>query len=479
MQYSFFDLDTILETKPITNERDRLFFKYSQKLRINRDLNRSIVSFQYNKNIPFYRWFKFKEGFSTNLVKYFILHYQNSTSSRILNVLDPFSGIGTTVTTALENGHYATGIEILPVGIEVTQARIIAHSIDIKQFDKYFNKLILFLDEKEDIQPQFRFPHLKITQNAFPSETEKAISLYLDFINIIEEERVKSLFRFACFAILEEVSYTSKDGQYLRWDNRSGRKLKSKYYKKNIYEFNEAILRKLEVIRSDLQKRNGGDFGERAKIIQSSSLECLPDFKECIFDLVITSPPYCNRYDYTRTYALELAFLGLDELEIKKLRQQLLSSTVENRTKRDYLNQLYQRLNRVEFYEKVVNTFEQQMALQEVLSLLYRARDQKILNNTNIPVMVENYFFEMNFIIHELARILKPGGKIYMVNDNVQYAGEEIPVDLILSDFAESAGLIVEHIWVLPRGKGNSSQQMGEFGRKEIRKCVYVWGKPE
>ncbi len=47
-----------------------------------------------------------------------------------------------------------------------------------------------------------------------------------------------------------------------------------------------------------------------------------------------------------------------------------------------------------------------------------------------------------------------------MVNDNVQYCGEEVPVDLILSDFAASAGLMVENIWVLPQGKGNSSQQM-------------------
>ncbi len=72
----------------------------------------------------------------------------------------------------------------------------------------------------------------------------------------------------------------------------------------------------------------------------------------------------------------------------------------------------------------------------------------------------------------------KPGGRVVMVNDNVQYHGEEIPVDLILSDFATGAGLIVDHIWVLSRGKGNSSQQMGAHGRNEIRKCVYVWSKP-
>jgi hypothetical protein len=88
------------------------------------------------------------------------------------------------------------------------------------------------------------------------------------------------------------------------------------------------------------------------------------------------------------------------------------------------------------------------------------------------PNLVENYFFEMNIVIHEFARILKEGGHVVMVNDNVQYCGEEIPVDLILSDFASAAGLKVDNIWVLPIGKGNSSQQMGKHGRNEIRKCV-------
>ena len=62
-----------------------------------------------------------------------------------------------------------------------------------------------------------------------------------------------------------------------------------------------------------------------------------------------------------------------------------------------------------------------------------------------------------------------------MVNDNVQYGGEEVPVDLILSDMAADAGFETECIWVLPRGKGNSSQQMGAHGRNELRKCVYLW----
>lgn len=64
------------------------------------------------------------------------------------------------------------------------------------------------------------------------------------------------------------------------------------------------------------------------------------------------------------------------------------------------------------------------------------------------------------------------------MNDNVRYSGISIPVDLILSDFAESSGLTVNKIFYLKRGKGNSSQQMGSYGRDELRKCIYFWEKP-
>ena len=89
--------------------------------------------------------------------------------------------------------------------------------------------------------------------------------------------------------------------------------------------------------------------------------------------------------------------------------------------------------------------------------------------------MVRNYFKELAIVIFDCARVLKPGSPFIMVNDNVRYQGVPVPVDLILSDIPEQAGFQIQKIWVLPRGKGNSSQQMGAHGREELRKCVYVW----
>jgi hypothetical protein len=212
-------------------------------------------------------------------------------------------------------------------------------------------------------------------------------------------------------------------------------------------------------------------------IMEGSCLDELSNLPSDYFDLIITSPPYCNRYDYTRTYALELAFMGCGEDKVRDLRQTLLSATVENRSKQQNLERAYMCKNRHADFVRLASRFENQEALQEVLGHLLRAREAGQLNNDAIPGMVSNYFFEMNLVIDDLARCLKPGGTIAMVNDNVRYHGEEVPVDLILSDFAEASGLTVQQIWLLPSGKGNSSQQMGAHGREELRKCVYVWSK--
>ena len=459
------------------DHREALLRRYVDKLKTNADLSRALVSFQANKQIPFYRWFKYKEAFSCNLIKYVLQKFAPNNMKRP-RLLDPFAGAGTALNFAAAAGWKTTGIELLPVSGVMIRARLAADTVSLSAFSHYLQKFERFTFNSLLPKSTF-FQHLRITQHAFSTKTERCIAAYQVFLGKIKNPEVRLLFWFACLSILEEVSYTRKDGQYLRWDSRCGRKLKSKFNKGHIASFDSAIRQKLTAIWEDLQQRNGGHISKNIKLIEGSCLEELPRLTSDSIDLVLTSPPYCNRYDYTRTYALELAFLGYTEEMLKQLRQTLLSATVENRSKAIHLSHLYKSRNQNRRYNKALSAFCNQAALQEVLDRLYEAQKKGELNNPHIPNLVEHYFFEMNLVIHELARVVAPGGRIVMVNDNVQYHGEEVPVDLILSDLAVAAGMSVETIWVLPRGKGNSSQQMGAHGRNELRKCVYVWSKPE
>ena len=86
--------------------------------------------------------------------------------------------------------------------------------------------------------------------------------------------------------------------------------------------------------------------------------------------------------------------------------------------------------------------------------------------------MVRGYFYEIACVIQECHRTLEKNSYMFMVNDNVRYAGVAISVDMILSRIAEKLGFEVENILILPQRKGNSSQQMGRHGREALRKCV-------
>lgn len=449
--------------------------RFSNKLKMNLDLDRRLVSFQANKTEALHRWYKYREGFSAPLIRYILSHI-GPHSGRLL---DPFAGSGTALSCAYEIGVDSVGIELLPIGAEIVEVRKLLLEADRK---KLAHKITKFVESRcwQKKGPIKSFRHLRITQGAFPKETELELCRYVHEVERITDKALSRLLRFAALCVLEEISFTRKDGQYLRWDLRSGRRAgQNSFHKGPIPQFTRAINAKLDEICADLQG-NHLPFEEplprfsraRMELLRGSCLQILPKLPQCSFDGIITSPPYCNRYDYTRTYALELAMLGVGEDGVGGLRQSMLTCTVENREKHALDAQLSPGV-----FKKAEQAVRSQPLLREVLSYLETCRRDGSLNNNGIPRMIRNYFLELSCVILECARVLKPGSPFVMVNDNVRYQGAHIPVDLVLSEMAEKAGLVVDEIWVLPRGKGNSSQQMGTHGREELRKCVYIWSK--
>ena len=227
MNQTLWPAETLLET-PATDERldeierqsAALKRDFARQLQSDAELSRSIVSFGDSKTEPQYRWFKFREAFSPHLVQSNL-----ETLGARGCVLDPFAGSGTTLFAASQIGWDATGIEVLPVGRFLVQARQIARSL---ASDKWA-RIKFWRDHKPWNSTSLRaeLGEMRITQGAYPPTTKRAIESYLGAMNS-ESKDVAAVLKLALVCILESVSYTRKDGQYLRWDARAGRRIGAK-----------------------------------------------------------------------------------------------------------------------------------------------------------------------------------------------------------------------------------------------------------
>ncbi len=233
----------------IAKTESALTARFKKKLILNTNLDRTLVSFQANKKQNGYRWFKYKEGFSASLISYICRHL-GIESGRLL---DPFAGSGAAMFAASNIGIASTGIELLPVGREIIDCRKRALNGKKIGLMNTINRWIIGKPWKQT-KARLPFSHLRITKGAFPEETEIGLERYLAAVKDERDSDAKAILRFAAMCVLEEISYTRKDGQYLRWDQRSGRRQGARPFDKGtIYSFDVAIVQKLAQICDDIR----------------------------------------------------------------------------------------------------------------------------------------------------------------------------------------------------------------------------------
>lgn len=470
-------------------ERKKLEEKFSDYLEVTEKFNRQSVSYQLSKKDALHSWLKYKEGFSANLVN-ILLDEMGAVVGDW--VMDPFMGSGTTALVCQMRGINSIGYDVMPISAVSIKAKaaVMQYNVDeIRCMIADVSKLTVPTDYNKST------PYITITRDAYPHENEQ----FLAYIHDWNEQsgytpEAKNLLTLCVINSLERCSYTIKSGQYLGWDCRSKkvqkanivrqvkgqRLLPEKYVRAEIQDSKATIMDELTHVLADIEfiQRNETNMNQaEIDFVPRSVLYELPLVEDGKLKGVITSPPYCNRYDYTRTYALELVYLGLGEQEIKEMRQGLLSCTVESKSKIDKLKDYYSSIGQSERFDYIYTTIKQNKAFAEVMEALAMRKENGDLNNNGVIRMVEGYFTELAFIYAELYRACKPGAMVAFVNDNVRYGGEVIPVDFLSCSFAEQFGFKIKTIYTLKQQKGNSSQQMAKFGRVALRKGITVWIK--
>ena len=400
------------------------------------------VSFVGNKNIPFLRIYRYKEAFAFSLVKDLLRKFKADPSDY---VFDPFSGSGTTMFTSMTQSIPSIGIDKLPTAHFISKTLLSLFLLKENELKEIWTPLIPRIEKSK---PSDIASDVPIMKAAFDEET---LLLLRRLKSTLDNSPASycDIFLLLFFSILEECSFTSKDGQFLR--------LKQNKKTSNPIE---AMSKKVTQVEKDIR---------RAKVLfprLSINKETIPDvylgdtrelsgieFRKKP-TIIITSPPYVNRYDYTRTYCLELCFHFVKSSEeLKAVRFGLLRSHIESKIQK--------------------GEAPPHPAIEEVV----KAFTEKKLNNPKIPDMITAYFIDMQKVVREWFKVLAPGAKVAVVINNVRFEGELIPVDLILSEMAEKAGFEVKEI-IVARYKGNSSQQIERYGKVPVRESIVIWERP-
>lgn len=428
-QLSLFAQEQLLPTVAfLPSDRQRLEDKYACLLREELGLG-NLVSYVGNKDIPLLRLYRYKEAFAFRFVEEFITRFGLTEEDY---VFDPFCGMGTTLFAAARKGIPAIGVDKLPIAVFVAQTLPLFCSLRPGQIQATFEQLKARFPQAAPAAVAMDVAIMKV---AFPPDILEALRRWKAAIEELAPP-LRDVFLLLLFSILEPCSYTAKDGQFLRL--RRGKTVAEA-------ERDIRLIRELGWTRS-----------MRLPAVYLGDTRALADIPFARPPTaIITSPPYANRYDYTRTYSLELCFHFVRNFEeLKALRFGILRSHIESK---------------VEQGEEAPHP-----AVREVVDALKERR--RALNNPRIPDMLTGYFVDMAKVLQEWTHILATGARVALVVDNVRFEGELLPVDLVLSEMAEEAGFIVEEI-IVARYKGNSSQQMGKYGRVPVWESIVVWRK--
>jgi hypothetical protein len=240
---------------------------------------KDLVTFIPNKKEPVHNWYYFKEGFSKQLVDTFIDRFQLNENSI---VLDPFSGIGTTLLTCKQRGIRSVGVEVSPLFVFIS--RVKTRDYDLEKLKEAVSEAISWKFERPA-----HLPKEKHITKVFSRYTLEDTIFYKNKILEIQDEYSRDFLLVALIDSAIKASWTMKDGAVVKIEKRGKPPLK-KYFKY-----------KIKKMFKDLRNTNLRPIETRVEVGDARKLS----LEDESIDAVITSPPYLNKIEYTKIYNIE------------------------------------------------------------------------------------------------------------------------------------------------------------------------------
>ncbi|MBZ9953958.1 site-specific DNA-methyltransferase [Mesorhizobium sp. BR1-1-15] len=390
-------------------------------------------------NLPFQRWFHFKEAFSPK----FVADTLGSLPYKVESCVDPFGGSGTTALTCRMLGIASTSVEVNPFLADLIEAKL--STVAPAAFCASYERLIKNLETRE--ADQALAPGMPRTMVApgmndryvFPRDvytTARAIARQSNDL-LPDYARLVRVLLGSVLVSNSNVVINGKGRRYRRgWQTKQ----------RSCADLIESLDAAIDVAAADITRFSGLPRG-RHSVIRGDARVTLGSIRESSVDVAIFSPPYPNSFDYTDVYNLELWILGY------------LNSGAANRDLRhDTLR------SHVQMKWHSTPRFAVSEVLDKTLAALRQVRAD--LWNPNIPEMVGFYFDDLCKIFQHLKRILRRGRHAVVAIGDSQYASIHVDVASILIESLSGIGFRLTEQGAI-RSMRNSSQHGGSFELSE------------
>ena len=411
-------------------------------------------AFSQNKRVPVHRWVPWVAGYSQRFAEDALDRYTNGTDQL---VLDPFSGVGTTLVEADRAGHRAVGFEINPYAAFVSQTKLRAHRIRTSALRQVIHELLRYAKaiDTNQLVPKSSPPDGFRTRSPFysPKVLEKVL-LLMDFIGEQDDEVITDVIRLAFAATMVDYSNYS-------YEPSLGRRKTVGRAEIDDFPVIATLVKKLTDIAddSDWYRSNRVCLDRPDGVVHARSFFEDDSLEPSSVDLIITSPPYMNNYHYNRNTRPHMYWLQFCQSpkDLKTLEWQNFGTSWQ--------------LAR----ERATVDLDSAIADDEILQTITEIGRQNpgkgVYGGMGWANYAVSYLNDCVRFMRGVHRVLRPGASALVVIGNSVVQSVHVPTDRFLAKIAIDCGLEVPGIHT-PRetrvGSSiiNSSVRVGQAGKQ-------------
>jgi SAM-dependent methyltransferase len=372
-----------------------------------------------------HEWYRFVLSFPPQLVREYVERFLIDKSRR---VLDPFCGTGTTLVECKKLGIPSVGLEAHPMPALASKVKTdwSVGSLALKRYAYRVAKVA----EAEIRRPRAEFRvlaedahKLLLKGSISPVPLHKTLIL----LEAISSEGMKPCSQHALLALATALV---KDIGNLHFGPEVGAR-----GHKDDAPVVDLWLSKMLAMADDLKLLRDKAATE-SRVWQHDSRSAVPGLRPASIDAVITSPPYPNEKDYTRTTRLESVLLGLinSRKELRQLKEGLLRSNTRNVYKADTDDEWIEKFPDIQAIARRIEERRKELGKTSGFERLYHR-------------VAKLYFGGMARHFADLRPLLRPGARLaYVVGDQASFLRVMIRTGQILAQVAESLGYEVESI---------------------------------